>query len=205
VQGLDNTAVTWSLAPTTIGGSTVGSISQAGVYSAPASGSGSALVVATSQADPTVVGQVYVEAGTCSCSWTLTIEGGGAWSGDFASHAFAGQFSPFSMTFAYLDPTADGSGTVQIFEANGPTTGATGSWDCNFSWLANDQFWVSTNTEGTASTLTVDANTGAQMKSVISGTVLTAVGGEDSLQSFTMTIRSGDLFGSGGVPCEVEK
>ncbi len=201
VLNLDNTAVTWSLEAATIGGTAFGSVSQAGVYTAPASGSGEALVVATSQEDPEIIGRAYVEAGTCACSWTLEIAGGGTWSGDNAGHVFAGQFNPFSLTFGFLDQATDGSGNVQVYEVNGPTAGVLGTWDCHFSWVTDSQVWVSTNTEGTASTMVIEANSEAQVKSTITGTLLTAVGGEDAFQPFTLTIRSGDVIGSGGVPC----
>lgn len=194
VMGLENTAVTWSLEPVQIGGAVIGDISQGGVFTAPPSGSGSALVVATSQENPEVVGKTEVEVGSCSCSWTLTIEGDGAWTGDYAGHAFAAQFNPFSMTFGYINPAEDGLGNAQIYEEGGPTAGVTGSWSCNFSWTVGDRVWVSTNTEGTESTFTIDVNSGSQVKSIVSGVVLTAVGGEDFYRPFTMTIRSGDAL-----------
>ncbi len=199
VQGLDNTAVTWSLEPVNVGGTAVGSVNQTGLYSAPSTGSGTALVVATSQEDPSVVGKVEVEVGACSCSWTLVVEGDGAWSGDFASHAFATQFSPYTMTIGYLDPIVEATGNIQIFES-GPTSGNLGSWDCNFTWVTASRFWVAVNDADTPSTLQIFQNTGAQVQSVVSGTVLTAVGGEEFLRPFTLTIRSADILS--GALCE---
>jgi len=199
VEGLDNTAVTWSLEPVNIGGAAVGSITQTGLYSAPATGSGTAMVVATSQEDPAVVGKVEVEAGSCTCSWTLVVEGDGAWSGDFASHAFATQFSPYSMTIGYLDPIEEATGNIQIFE-NGPASGELGNWGCNFAWTIPNRFWVAVNDADTPASLQIFRNTGAQVQSVVSGTVLTVVGGEGFLRPFTLTIRSADIL-SGGL-CE---
>lgn len=192
VQGLANTAVTWTLEPVQPGGAVIGNITQGGVFTAPSAGSGSVMVVATSQENPEIVGKTEVEVGACSCYWTLTIEGDGAWTGDYAGHGFAAQFNPFSLSFGYINSAEDGLGNVQIFEENGPTAGVTGSWDCNFSWAIGDRVWVSTNTEGTLSTFVIDTNTEAQVKSLISGIVLTAVNGEDLYRPFTMTIRSGD-------------
>ncbi len=201
VEGLDNTAVTWSLEPVTAGGVVVGSINETtGVYKAPTSGgSEEVLVVATSQEDPEVVGKALVETGSCACSWSLTIEGEGSWSGDFAGHLFATQFGPFTMTFGQLDPDADGLGTVQIFEEVGPTTGVTGSWGCNFGWLIGERGWFAINDEDSPSILEVLSNSGAKMKSTISGTVYTPVNGDIVYKSFHLNIRSGDISTDGAV------
>jgi len=90
---------------------------------------------------------------------------------------------------------------VQIFDPNGPTAGVTGSWECHFGFIIDNRAWVSTNTEGTTSALVIETNTGAQMNSTVSGTVLTVINLEEVFQTFTMTIRSGDIVGSGGIPC----
>ncbi len=201
VQGLDNTAVTWSLAPVTTGGVVVGTINQTtGVFKAPTSGgSAEVLVVATSQEDPEISGQAHVETGTCSCSWSLTIVGDGTWSGDFAAHLFGTQTGPFTMTFGQIDPDADGLGTVQIFEEVGPIPGLTGSWGCHFGWQIGERGWFAINDEDSPSVLQVLSNSGAQMESVISGTVYTPVNGDVVYRSFSLTIRSGDLRTDGSV------
>ncbi len=200
VQGVDNQAVTWSLEPEFPGGGVLGSISQGGVYTAPGSGSGTVLVVATSQEDDTLVGRVPVEVGSCACSWALTIDGDGGWTGKFASHAFPGAFSPFSMTFGPLDSTQPGAGVIQVFGGE-PASGQTGSWGCNFNWQIGNRAWVAVDDELTPATLTVLTNTGSQLNSTVIGTVVTDINGEASYRGFQLTIRSGDLFGGADSIC----
>jgi len=67
VQGLENTAVTWALEPLQPGGAVTGNITQSGVFTAPSTGRGAVMVVATSQENPEIVGKTEVEVGSCSC------------------------------------------------------------------------------------------------------------------------------------------
>ncbi len=71
VTGNANTAVTWSV----VGGSANGSITQNGVYTAPAT-PGTYTVMATSNADPTKNAQVQVVVGTAAFIHTSDLPGG---------------------------------------------------------------------------------------------------------------------------------
>jgi hypothetical protein len=71
VQGVTNTAVTWSVDGTTGGNTTVGTITTAGLYTAPAQ-SGSHTVTVTSVADATLASSATVTVGSTSTSISLT-------------------------------------------------------------------------------------------------------------------------------------
>ena len=200
VQGLDNPAVTWSVEALTEGGPVVGSISQGGVFTAPASGAASVFVVATSQQNPEISGRTEIDVGACTCTFDLTIQGAGLWTGDYAAHSFGTGGLPFTLTFGYTDPNAEPLGLAQVFVGSLPGSGETGSWDCNFSWFSGTATWVATNSDGTSASLEIHRNTGAMIQGSISGTALTPVNGQAVYNDFILTFRSSDA-GSGEFIC----
>lgn len=68
VDGLDDPRVTWAVDH--------GTVTQAGVYTAP-SEPGSATLTATSVADPTVSDSITIGVGPCNCVWSLDVGGRG--------------------------------------------------------------------------------------------------------------------------------
>ncbi len=187
VEGLDNTDVTWSLEPAVEGGAVVGAITAGGVYTAPAVGNATMRAVATSVADPTVRGWAELEAGVCSCRWDLSIDGDGAFGGDWVTHGYASQWGIFTITFNGVN-----SGGTSIAPLGGPEPGQTGSWPVTFSFLAGDRAWAAGgNDDGTSATLTVYEH-GEQMVAEITGVCVTAINGEGVLRGFRLTTRSAD-------------
>lgn len=199
VQGLDNTAVTWSLVPVAGGGSVIGSISNTGVYSAPAGGTAKMLVVATSQEVAAIQGQAELDVGACTCNFELVIDAAGVWSGDYAAHFWATDFTPFTLAFEVRDGASEQIGTIQIFQGDKPGPGQTGSYDCIFGWGTPGGTWVATNTEGTSATLEVSKNTEAMMQATVTGVAMSPVNGQALLRSFHMTIRSGNAASDGAL------
>lgn len=71
VDNLEDTRVTWAV--------DVGTVTQAGVYSAPAE-PGAATLTATSVADPSVSDSITIGDGPCNCVWSLEVGGRGSMS-----------------------------------------------------------------------------------------------------------------------------
>jgi hypothetical protein len=188
VEGLQNTAVTWSLVPVEPGGPVIGSLDASGLYTAPGFGSGTVLVKATSVEDPTVYGLAAVDAGVCRCSWTLTVDVDGSWLGDAATHAYASDWGIFQIQF-----DGDGYGGSCVVLAGGPDAGVTGSWPCTFTFITESRAWSAGDASlGTSATLTVFEHD-AQMVSEVSGVAASIANGEAVLRNFRLTLRSADV------------
>lgn len=188
LDGVETSDVTWSLEAAEPGGSVIGSISASGVYTAPSSGVASMFVVATSIENPEVRGAADLDAGSCTCSWSLTISTGGAWQGDFASHGYEADFMVFNLNFE----NDLGSGVCYGLPS-GPTEGATGSWPVSFGFVSGSQGWGAGDADGTDATLTVTEH-GGQMVGTVSGTCQSMVNGEAVLGSFLLTFRSSNVL-----------
>lgn len=191
--------VTWSLESPAGGPSSLGTISSAGVYTAPSNGTGSAIVVATSNDDPNNRGQARVDVGTCSCFWALSIQGGGAWSGTFAGHGFPSSFGFFSLSFD--TPSGNGLGNAQSF-TDAPTEDAVGTFTIDtFGFQIGDRSWVSSADpdDGTSAVLTIVENDGDSVQGSISGTVVRFANGQETFSSFDLNFRSGNLGSPGSI------
>jgi len=200
VVGIDDQSVVWTLEdPDTGLPSTAGNINSAGVYSAPTSGSGTVMVVATSAVNSNIRGQVIISYGGCICYYDLTITGEGNWVGDFVTHDF-GQFAPlFMMTLGDLANSEEGSGMVQGFP--GPSEGATGTFDAGLTFIEGVTGWgTDEGTDGWA-TLTITENTTSVLVGSMTGTVVAVRGEEEVRRSFTLQFRSAQV-NLGETPCQ---
>ena len=190
VEGLQNTAVTWSLEPANTGGPVVGGVSGTGLYTAPGSGAATMRLVATSVENPQITGWAEVDAGVCQCSWQLTIEGDGAWAGDFATHGYAADWGIFQMQF---DSDAGSTGGNCIALEGSPAPGQLGSWPCTFTFIGSGRAWsAAAGSEGTHATLTVLEH-GEQLVSEVSGVAITVINQEEVLRNFRLTVRSANV------------
>ncbi len=190
VEGLQNTAVTWSLEPANTGGRVVGSVSGTGLYTVPANGSATMRLVATSVENPQISGWAELDAGVCQCHWLLTIDADGSWEGDFASHGYAADWGVFQMQF---DTDGGNIGGSCVAVAGGPAAGQTGSWPCTFTFIAGGRAWSGGfDSEGTSATLTVFEHE-EQMVSEVSGVAITLNNGDEVLRNFRMTVRSANV------------
>ena len=194
VEGTDDQEVVWTLEdPDTGAPSAAGSITSAGNYKAPDSGSGTVVVVATSVAEDTAQGRNLVDYGPCECFWRLTINGEGSWSGDFASHDF-GQFAPlFTMSFQYLDSPGSGGGFAQGLA--GPGAGDTGDFPMYFTFISGNRAWaVGDDNEETEATLSVTNNSTDRMEGTLHGTAVTVINDQEVFRTFDLVFRSSSLL-----------
>lgn len=188
VEGLQNTAVTWTREPVVAGGPVIGSVSGSGLFTAPATGSGTVLVKATSVEDPSVFGWAEVDAGVCRCAWALTIDADGSWQGDSVTHGYASDWGVFQLQFF-----SDGYGGSCVGLAGGPEAGQTGTWPCTFTFIAGQRAWsAGDEANGTSATLTVLEHDG-QMVGEVSGVAISVINQEEVLRNFHLTLRSADV------------
>jgi len=178
----------------------LGSITQAGSYVAPGSGSGEVLVVATSTEDSDIRGTALVEVGSCECFWSLSIAGEGAWSGPLVLHNFPTAANPiFILQFSVLPENGTGGGGVSIREEFAPSPGETGTFPIDtFAFQAGSLTWaMGPDADGTSATLFVDENiTDKAMTGSAVGTVLTVIDNEEFLRNFDLNFRSSEIGGS---------
>jgi hypothetical protein len=200
VVGVEDQSVVWTLEdPDTGLPSNAGSINSAGVYSAPSTGSGTVLVVATSAVNSNIRGQVTISYGGCVCFWELSIAGEGNWAGDFVTHDF-GQFGPiFMMQFGDLANSEDGSGMLQGFP--GPGEGDVGSFDAGITFITGQTGWGTDEGDGSYANLSITENTGGVLVGSVTGTVITVRNNEEVRRGFTLNFRSAQVM-LGETPCE---
>ncbi len=181
--------VVWSLEdPSTGVPSGSGSIDQNGRYTAPASGIGDVLVVATSVDNENVRGGTIAQYGACVCYWTVSISNDGSWSGDVATHQFPGDLPGFSLSLVHFDTSQPGIGSVLVSEG-APGPGDLGTWDAQFTFLAGQRAWVAGD-EDTPATLSITSNDGAVIVGSVSGTAATPTAQGVEFRSFTIGFRS---------------
>lgn len=197
-QGDAPAEVTWSLESTGNSPSNLGSITQSGLYTAPASDSGEVLVVAASVDDPDVRGIALVEVGSCECFWSLSIANEGGWSGREAGHSFP-SFIGQPFVLAFFPETGIGGGNAQAFTSP-PAPGQTGTFPIElFGFQIGARSWVVSGDpdDGTTATMIVEENINqAVLTGSVSGTALTVINGEDFLRSFDLNFRSAGVEGS---------
>lgn len=193
-------AVTWSLEDLDGNPSSFGFVTQQGVYTAPSSGTGQVIVVATQVGDATNRGQAVVEVGSCSCFWALSIAGGSSYSGRFAGHGFPADFGFF--TFSFETDSGNAVGNAQSFSDPVPAN-ATGSFTIDtFGFQSGTRSWVVTADpdDGTSATISIIENDGVTMQGSVFGTCVSFLNGEEQFGSFDLNFRSGNLA-SGDVIC----
>ena len=186
-------AVTWSLEDLDGNPSSFGFVTQQGVYTAPSSGNGQVIVVATQVGDATNRGQAVVEVGNCSCFWALSIQGGSSYSGRFAGHGFPTDFGFF--TFSFETDSGNAVGNAQSFSDPVPANAAGSFTIDTFAFQSGNRAWVVTADpdDGTSATISVGENDGTTMQGSIFGTCVSFVNGEEQFASFSMNFRSGNL------------
>lgn len=189
VTDLADPGVAWTLEePGTGLPSSDGSISAGGVYTAPPSGSGEVVVVATSTADSTVRGQAEIQFGPCICSWSLSIEGGYSYAGDVAVHHFSAPL-PSTISLGHADPEP-GNGAVTVVSGLDP--GTVGTFDAVFQFSDGTQTWSGQSpSQETSAVLVVNTNTTTSMDGVVSGVALTVIGDQPVYQAYTLWFHSG--------------
>jgi len=199
LQSDEPASVNWSLEGLGGGPSSFGNVSSAGVYTAPATGTGQVLVVASSTDNPDNRGVAVVDVGSCTCFFALSIGGGGAWSGQFAGHlfpSFAGNF-----TLAWETPGGAGVGNVQAF-VDTPGPNETGVFlPDTFGFQIGSSSWVATGSDvddGTDITLEIVENDGGTIQGSLYGTALRPVNGEAVFVSYALNFRSANLASGPG-------
>jgi hypothetical protein len=155
VQNTTNTAVTWSVNAVAGGNSTVGTISAAGLYTAP-SQSGSYAVTATSVADPTKSAQATVAVGMLGALTPAS-----AVLAPSATQQFSGSVQGFANTTVNwsVDQVAGGNSTVGTISATGLYTAPsqTGAHTITATSAANSSLTASASV--TVSTLSISPTT----------------------------------------------
>jgi len=199
VKDLPDSEVAWTLeVPGTGLPSSDGSISAGGAYTAPPSGSGAVVVVATSSADSTVRGEAEIQFGACLCSWSLNIEGGASFAGDVALHHFN---APLPSTLS-LDHTDAGAGTGAVTVVSGLDPGTVGTLEAVFQFSDGIQNWTAYSpSQETSAILVVNTNTTTRMDGVVSGVALTVIGDQTVYQAYTLWFHSGQSTPENGAPC----
>ncbi len=195
--------VTWSLEdPATGLPSTQGEISAAGQYTAPATGTGNVLVVATGVLNPNARGIALISFGTCVCFWEFELGGSGSFFGDRALHEFPSALNPvFLIEMDHLDNSNDDQPAGVVHSFSGPNVGETGSWPAVIVFNDGTNTWGAGD-ENTPATLTITVNTTDHIEGSVSGICTSVVGGETVLKTFNWTFSSGRMD-SLGSPCSV--
>ena len=193
VEKSEDQRVTWTIEdPDTGAPSSDGFIDpMTGDYTAPASGVGEVLVVATSVANPDARGVSLISYGECVCFWSVAIDAGGRWTGDVATHQFPGQLPSWTLNLVHFDAGSVGVGSVQSI--GGPVSEQVGTFEVLFTFIAKDRAWVAgPNQEKAFATLEVTENTGDRIDGVVSGIAVTVEGGEEAYRPFSVRFRSGE-------------
>ncbi|RKZ12422.1 hypothetical protein DRQ32_03770 [bacterium] len=192
-QGDEPADVIWSLETPEGGPSSLGSLSSTGFYTAPGSGSGRAVVVATSSTNENLRGVTGIEVGACECYWSLAIESEGEFSGTFASHAFPSFGGFFSFSFGDTDKSL--TGNLQAF-TDPIMENQTGVFEPEgFAFATLNRAWSATSDpeDETPFTMTITKNNTTNLEGSVDGVCVTAIDGKAVYRNFNLVFRSGNL------------